>query len=128
MKTLRKGKKELIVVGDRVLVRPEEGDVRTKVGLLLPASAVEKEAVQGGIVAAIGPGTPLAPPGEDDSEPWKRKGGEGRYLPMQVEIGDYAVFFRKAAMEIAFEDEKYLVVPHAAILVLVRETHIPDGI
>ena len=39
---------------------------------------------------------------------------------MQARIGDHAIFFRKAAVEITFEDAKYLVVPQAAILVLVR--------
>jgi co-chaperonin GroES (HSP10) len=39
---------------------------------------------------------------------------------MQARIGDYALFFRKAAVEITYEGNKYLVVPQAAILVLVR--------
>ena len=39
---------------------------------------------------------------------------------MQVSVGDHALFFRKAAIEITFEDERYLVVPHGAILVVVR--------
>ena len=41
-------------------------------------------------------------------------------MPMQAEVGDYALFFRKAAVELAFEKRTYLVVPQAAILVLVR--------
>ena len=40
---------------------------------------------------------------------------------MQAKVGDHALFFRKAAVEITFENDKYLVVPEAAILVLVRE-------
>ena len=36
-------------------------------------------------------------------------------------MGDYALFFRKASVEITFESKAYLVVPQAAILVLVRE-------
>ncbi len=123
---MRKGRKELLVVGDRVLVLPEGGEPRTQVGLLLPPGALEKEQVQGGTIVAVGPGLPLAPPGDDDAEPWKRTRSEPRYLPMQVEIGDYAVFFRKAAIEITFEGERYLVVPHAALLALVRESRIPD--
>lgn len=124
---MRKGRKELIVVGDRVLVKPEEGESRTKLGLVLPAGAVEKEDVRGGIVVALGPGTPLPPP-QDDSEPWKKPTETARYLPMQVEIGDFALFFRKAAMEISFDGDPYLVVPHAAILVIVRGTEVPDGV
>jgi co-chaperonin GroES (HSP10) len=40
---------------------------------------------------------------------------------MQARRGDFALFFRKAAVEITFENERYLVVPQAAILALVRE-------
>lgn len=125
---MRKGKKELLVVGDRVLVEPEEGEDRTEVGLLLPPGAVEKEAVQTGRVVAMGPGTPLPPPNEDDPEPWRTPSQQARFLPMQVEIGDFAVFFRKAAIEISFEGSKYLVVPQGAILVLVREPQVPDSL
>jgi hypothetical protein len=35
---------------------------------------------------------------------------------MQVELGDFALFFCKAATQITFEGTDYLVVPHAAIL------------
>ena len=46
---------------------------------------------------------------------------------MQVRLGDTALFFRKAAIEITFEDQPYLVVPYGAILVLVRgEKSVPD--
>ena len=125
---MRKGRKELLVVGDRVLVEREDGEDRTEVGLLLPPGAVEKEAVQTGRVVAMGPGTPLPPPNEADPEPWRSPNQQPRYLPMQVDIGDFAVFFRKAAIEISFEGGKYLVVPQSAILVLVREPRVPDSL
>jgi len=115
-------KKTLIVVGDRVLIQPEGGEERSRVGLYLPASAVDNQAVQGGIVVARGPGTPISAPTELDEEPWKITGGEARYMPVQARVGDYAIFFRRAAVEITFEGERYLVVPQAAILTLVRET------
>ena len=113
--------KQLIVVGDRVLIEPEEGEERTTVGLYLPASAVDKQSVQGGRVLATGPGTPIGAPTELDEEPWKIGSGEARYLPVQARVGDFAIFFRKAAVEISFEGKEYLVVPQAAILALVRE-------
>lgn len=113
--------KRLIVVGDRVLVAPEEGEERTNVGLYLPPTALESRQVQGGRIVATGPGTPMTEPASMDDEPWKIRGPEVRYLPMQAEVGDYALFFRKAAVEITFETKTYLVVPQAAILVLVRE-------
>lgn len=114
------GPKRLIVVGDRVLITPEEGEERSRVGLYLPATAVDNQAVQAGTVVACGPGTPVSAPTELDQEPWKISAGEPRYLPVQAQIGDYAIFFRRAAVEITFEGRKYLVVPQAAILVLVR--------
>lgn len=114
--------KRLIVVGDRILIEPEEGEERTKVGLYLPASAVDKQSVQGGRVVATGPGTPMGAPTELDDEPWRITSGEPRYLPVQAQVGDFAIFFRKAAVEITFENKQYLVVPQAAILTLVRES------
>jgi len=114
-------KKRLIVVGDRVLIAPEEGEERTKVGLYLPATAVDNQAVQGGTVVATGPGTAVSAPTELDEEPWKIGATEPRYMPLQARIGDYAIFFRRAAVEITFEGTRYLVVPQAAILTLVRE-------
>lgn len=114
--------KKLIVVGDRVLIEPEEGEDRSKVGLYLPATAVDKQAVQAGTVVATGPGTPISAPTELDDEPWRIASGEARFLPVQASEGDYAIFFRRAAVEITFEHKKYLVVPQAAILVLLRGT------
>ncbi len=116
------GGKQLIVVGDRVLIEPEAGEGRSKVGLYLPASAVDQQSVQGGRVLAVGPGTPIGAPTELDEEPWKIGSGEARYLPVQAQVGDFAIFFRKASVEISFEGKEYLVVPQAAILTLVRET------
>ena len=120
---MSESRKRLIVVGDRVLIQPEEGEDRTTVGLYLPKTAVDNQAVQGGKVLATGPGNAVSAPTELDDEPWKIGGGSGeaRYVPLQARIGDYAIFFRRAAVEITFEGTRYLVVPQAAILTLVRD-------
>jgi co-chaperonin GroES (HSP10) len=114
--------RRLHVVGDRVLITPEDGEERTRVGLYLPASAIDTQAVQSGLIVATGPGDPVAEPLALDDEPWKTeyRGGQ-RFRPMQARVGDHAIFFRKAAVEVSFEEKKYLVVPLAAILVLVRD-------
>jgi chaperonin GroES len=117
---MEEDRRQLIVVGDRVLIAPEEGEERSRVGLYLPSSAVDAQAVQAGIVVATGPGTPISAPTELGDEPWNIGTGEPRYLPVQARAGDYAIFFRRAAVEITFEGTKYLVAPQAAILVLVR--------
>jgi len=113
--------KKLMVVGDRVLITPEDGDERTRVGLYLPATAIDAQQVQTGLIVATGPGTPVADLSSLDDEPWKVDTREARPRGMQARVGDHAIFFRKAAVEITFEDKKYLVVPQAAILVLVRD-------
>ena len=115
--------KQLLVVGDRVLITPEEGEEhRTRVGLYLPASAVDTQAVQTGLIVATGPGDPLPDPSVFDEEPWRAAEKTPRHRPLQAQVGDHAIFFRKAAVEITFEGTRYLVVPQAAILVLVRDT------
>ena len=124
---MKKGDKELLVVGDRVLIRLEDGEERSKVGLYLPATAMDNQAVQGGTIVATGPGQPLPAVEEHLDEPWRITGSKDtRYVPMQARVGDYALFFRKAAVEITFENERFIVVPQAAILALAREPA-PDG-
>jgi chaperonin GroES len=125
---MNRNNKELIVVGDRVLVAIEDGEDRSKVGLYLPPSAVDNQAVQGGRIVATGPGLPMPDMGgEPGDEPWRMgaRSRETRFVPMQAHAGDFALFFRKAAVEITFEQERYLVVPQAAILALVRDAE-PD--
>ena len=120
--------KRLVVVGDRVLITPEEGEERTSVGLYLPPTAVDHQAVQSGRIVATGPGMQLPEPNKLDDEPWRIAGNEARYVPMQAQVGDFALFFRKAAVEIKFEDKQYLVVPQAAILILARSTDPLDSL
>jgi co-chaperonin GroES (HSP10) len=118
-----RGDKELNVVGDRVLIRLDEPDDRTAVGLYLPPTALEKESVHSGEIVEVGPGFPLPPKPEEDDMPWNQGTGERmRYIPLQAQKGDHAIFLRKEAVEIKFDEEKYVVVPHSAILVLVHST------
>jgi chaperonin GroES len=123
---VREKGKRLIVVGDRVLVRPEEGEERSKVGLYLPPTAVDSQAVQGGRILTTGPGLPMPDFTDANDEPWRAATRETRFVPMQARSGDYALFFRKAAVEITFDGERYLVVPQTAILALVRESGVED--
>lgn len=124
---MRRKDKQLIVVGDRVLVQPEDGDERTKVGLYLPPTAVDGQPVQSGRIVATGPGLPMPDLGDAGSgEPWRTPARETKFIPMQARVGDHALFFRKAAVEITFEGDRFLVVPQTAILALVREGHHDD--
>jgi len=107
-----------VVVGDRVLIRPEEDAAKTSSGLYLPAGVAEKERIQSGYVIKTGPGYPL--PAQVDEEPWKESKEKVKYIPLQVKEGDLAIFLRKEAFEIEFEREKYLIVSQSAILLLIR--------
>ncbi len=116
-----RGDKELHVVGDRVLIRIDDMEERTAVGLYLPPTALEKENVQSGRIEEVGPGVPLPPKADDDDVPWEEGGEQMHYIGLQAKKGDHAIFLRKDAIEIKFDDEKFIVVPQAAILVLVRD-------
>src|SRR5512141_108235 len=65
------GGKQLHVVGDRVLISPDEGEDRTRVGLYLPATALDSQQVQGGTIVATGPGDPVPDCTAFDAEPGK---------------------------------------------------------
>lgn len=118
---MRIGKRQLIVIGDRVLIRPDESAEKSAAGLYLPPTVREKEDVWGGVVVEVGPGIPMSEPTDVEEEPWRTGADKVKYIPTQVETGDYALFLKKASVEIKFEQKKFLIVPQAAILVLVRE-------
>lgn len=111
---------KFIIIGDRVLIKPKSAQERTTSGLFLPPGVQEKENIQAGYIIKTGPGYPIPAVSEID-EPWKDKGEEVRYVPLQAKTGDLAVFLQKNAYEIEFNKEKYYIVPHSAILLLIRD-------
>ncbi|PKP50405.1 MAG: chaperonin [Bacteroidetes bacterium HGW-Bacteroidetes-11] len=115
---------KLIVVGDRVLIKPLSISKKTKGGLFLPPGYNEKEEIQTGYVLKTGPGYPI-PVVENEDEPWKGQSNENvRYVPLQVREGDLAIFLQKSAIEISYNDEKYFIVPQQSILLIERDDDI----
>ena len=112
--------KKLIVVGDRVLIKPTKQSDKTSSGLYLPPGVQEKEKIQSGYVIKVGPGYPLPLPVDED-DVWKGKDDLVKYLPLQAQEGDLAIFLQKGAIEVIYEEEKYFIVPQASILMLERE-------
>lgn len=110
-----------MIVGDRVLVKPDNDSDKSKHGLYLPPGVGEKEKVQTGIIVKVGPGYPIPNPEYSDNEPWAANREPARYIPLQAQEGDHALFLRKEAVEVEYEEELYLIVPQPAILMLVRE-------
>ena len=113
-----KNLQKFIVVGDRVLIRPQEDANKTNSGLYLPVGVSEKEKIQSGYVIKVGPG--YATSAQNEDELWKGKDDQVKYIPLQAKNGDLAIFLRKEAFEIEFEKEKFLIVPNSAILLLIR--------
>jgi co-chaperonin GroES (HSP10) len=111
---------KLIVVGDRILIKPKVPQSQTKSGLYLPPGVNENEKVQIGFVLKVGPGYPI-PSVNDADESWKNKSEEPKYVPLQPKEGDQAVYMQSSAIEIEFNKEKYFVVPQSAILLLLRD-------
>ncbi len=112
----------LIVVGDKVLIKPLSSKSKTKSGLFLPPGYSEKEEIQHGYVVKVGPGIPIPFINDDDSEPWKpKKDDRVRYIPLQPVVGDLAIFLLKGSVEIIYSDQKYLIVPQYSILLLERD-------
>lgn len=112
---------KFIIIGDRVLVKPREMETHTKSGLVLPVTVKEKEEIQSGYIIKTGPGYPV--PSQDIDESWKENTSEPKYIGMQAQEGDLAIFLKSRTHEIEFETEKFLIVPHAAILLLIRDDH-----
>jgi co-chaperonin GroES (HSP10) len=114
-------RKQMIIVGDRILLQVDENQDKTKSGLYLPLSVREKEKVGMGKVIKVGPGYPIPNPNYTEDEPWSTPKDPMRYIPLQAKEGDYAIFLREQGVDIEFEEKKYLIVPQSAVLALVRD-------
>ncbi|MBS0028747.1 co-chaperone GroES [Chitinophaga sp. 2R12] len=112
--------KKLIVVGDRVLIKPATPHERTSSGLYLPPGVQEREKVQRGYVIKTGPGYAIPIPADND-EAWKPEEEKVKYIPLQVKEGDLAIFLLSGSTEVVYGEESYYIVPQGAILMLERE-------
>lgn len=91
-------------LGDRIVVRPFEGEEKTSAGLYLPETAKEKP--QQGEVLAAGPG-------RFDDEGEKR-------IPLDVKVGDKVLFARYGGTEIKLDGEKLLILKESDILAVIE--------
>ena len=110
---------KLIVVGDRILIKPKSISEKTNSGLYLPPGIQEKEQVKTGYVIKVGPGYPIPIPSEDES--WKKSDEQIKYIPLQAKEGDLAIFLSRDAIEVVYENEKYFIVHQNSILLLERD-------
>lgn len=111
---------KIVVIGDKVLIKPEDDMQKTNSGLFLPPGIKEKESVHGGYVVKTGPGYPFAAPSEDE-EPWKTGSQGNKYISLQARNGDFALYLKKDSIDVEIDGGKFVIVPHAAILLLKRD-------
>jgi len=119
---VRSKNKQILVVGDRVLIKPDKGEKKSKAGLYLPPSVIEKQEILSGVIVEVGPGIPMGNPEDNIDEPWSSNDNSSvKYIPTQADIGDIALFLNKASIEIKIENDDFLIVPQSAILILIRD-------
>ena len=117
--------REVIVVGDKVLIKPEEESSKTPTGLYLPQGVAARENVAAGHIVNVGPGYPTAE-SNPDGEPWLHAPrSEMRYVPLQARKGDYAVYLRRDSIEVEIDGSTYQIVGHGSILLLIRDRGVP---
>ena|SRR3712207_2194035 len=92
-------------LADRVVIKPQEREERTKGGIYLPDTA-SKEKPQEGVVMAVGEGR------LDDS---------GKRIPVTVKAGDRVLFAKYAGTEVRLDDEDYLILSEKDILAIVQQ-------
>lgn len=117
--------KNIVVIGDRVLIKPLEQSNRTGGGLYLPPSVQEHDAVHTGIVVKVGPGFPI-PANQDPDSIFRSEAAEQvNYVPLQVREGDEALYLHANAHELEVNGERYVIIAQNSILLVMRN-ELPD--
>lgn len=88
-----------IMIGDRVLIKPEQKETVSKGGIYIPETAGDKP--QRGTVLAVGPGT--------------------KDYDMTLDVNDTVMYGKYAGTEIMIKDEKYLIMQEKDVLMVIKE-------
>ena len=86
-------------LGDRVVIKVSEGDMKTASGIVLPDTAKEKP--QEGEVVAVGTGKML---------------DNGTRAQMEVKTGDKVIFSKYSGSEVKVDEQNYWIVRESDIL------------
>ena len=97
-------KKEIVPLGDRVLVKPMEKEKKTKSGIIIP-DTVDKERPEMGKIIAVGEG---------------KITDEGKVIPIKVKVGNTVLFTKYGPDEVKIDDEEYLIVSESNILAIIK--------
>lgn len=103
---MAKNKKNIMPLGDRVLVKAVDKDEgkKTKSGIIIP-DTVDKEKPEIGKVIAVGEG---------------RVNDKGDIIPPRVKKGDVIIFSKFGPDEIKIDDEEYLILSESNILAIIK--------
>jgi len=118
--------KNVVVIGDRILLKPLESSNKTGSGLYLPPSVKERDAVHTGLVVRVGPGYPI-PVNQDSDDLFHGETPEVKYLPLQVKEGDEALYLHASGHEIEIDGQSYVIISQNAVLLVMRP-EVPDDI
>jgi chaperonin GroES len=91
-------------LGDRLVVKPLEGEDVTPSGLVLPETAKEKP--QKGEVLSVGPGA---------------RDEDGKRIAMDVKAKDKVLFAKYAGTEFKIDGEKVLILRESDILAILED-------
>lgn len=89
-------------LGDRVLIKPLEEELKTSSGIIIPET-IDKEKSERGQIVAVGEG----------------KIDDGKKVPVSVKVGDVVMFSKYSGDEIKFDGEEYLIVKEDSILAII---------
>lgn len=93
--------KNLVPIGDRVVIKPQPDEQKTKSGIVLPDSAKEKPSE--GTVVAVGTGRIL---------------DNGQRIPIEVKIGDKVIYSKYGGNEVKIDNEEYIILAERDILAI----------
>jgi chaperonin GroES len=90
-------------LADRLLVKPNPSEEKTKSGIVLPDTAKEKP--QEGKVIAAGPGA---------------RDEKGNRIPMEVKVGDVVLYSKYSGTEVKIDGEEHLIIRESDVLAIVK--------
>ncbi len=90
-------------LGDRLLVKPNPSEEKTKSGIVLPDSAKEKP--QEGKVIAVGKGA------IDE---------KGNKIPMEVKVGNVVLYSKYSGTEVKIDGQEHLIIKESDVLAIVE--------
>ncbi len=94
---------EIKPLADRIVVKPEVPEEKTKGGIILPDTAKEKPVV--GTIVAVGPG---------------KRSDDGKIQPMEVKVGDKVLYGKYSGTEITIKGEEYLIMRESDLFGIVN--------